>query len=257
MKSPSLEHTVACLSSAIPYSVLAWTLMQVWISPMSVDDGAWVRMGVALMMMEFLAVHSGMFMGGMAGAAKSIWKRYLLFMGLLLLYLAFAAIFAATANSVEAFGVFVFLMVGRFVTVVISSRESREQLMSRSFDSAVVYLAAVFGSLFLPLPELGLTPEMVDLTYPDHGGGEWERYPHIAIAAGVFYFFVLALLELRFIWKEPRAERSEQDSRLFGANVNKQWNAAEQSIRVSPITESSELPIMQPTQGKQSDDGPK
>jgi hypothetical protein len=203
MKAPPLEHTVACLSSAIPYALLAWTLLQVWVDPLSVADGAWVRTGMTLMLMEFLAVHSGMFMGGLAASAESPWKRYSLFMGLLLFYFVFAIAFAASSNSTEAYITFMILMIGRYVTVVLSSRESRTQFAERSGIAVAVYMIAVFGSFFLPLPELGLTQDMVELTFPDHGGGEWERNPHIPIAAGVFYFSVLALFEIRLIWKAP------------------------------------------------------
>jgi hypothetical protein len=256
MKTPSLEHTVACLSSAIPYAILAWTLLQVWVAPLSVADGAWVRTGMALMLMEFLAVHSGMFMGGMAGSAESIWKRYLLFTGLLLFYLIFAIIFAALADSVEAFGAFILLMIGRFVTVVLSSREAREQFAERIVNSLVVYLIAVFGTFFLPMPELGVTPDIVEQVFPDHGGGEWERHPHIPIAAGVFYFGVLAYLELRLIWKRPAGQAESDNSQT---DTDNRWNVTVESEwkQFHSTADERELPVVQSTQEKQGGDGPK
>ena len=50
-------------------------------------------------------------------------------------------------------------------------------------------------TLIAPLPELGVTREVVDAVYPDRGSGEWEDKPHIAIAAGVLYFSMLGVAE--------------------------------------------------------------
>jgi len=62
------------------------------------------------MMMEFIILHSGMFMGGVAGAAESIWKRYLIFSGLLLFYSVLALIFAATVDSIDVLGIYGFMI---------------------------------------------------------------------------------------------------------------------------------------------------
>ena len=70
------------------------------------------------------------------------------------------------------------------------ARETNRQVGTWAF-SVVAYLAAVFGGVVLPLPPLGLTPEVVaGLELP--GGGEWIERPHTAVAGMAFYFFALA-----------------------------------------------------------------
>lgn len=205
MTRQTLHHVFASLASAIPYLVLVWTLMQVWVSPMSVSNGLWVRYGVGLMALEFIILHSGVFMGSMAASTESLKTRVQAFSGLFVFYSLFAFGFAKTVGSYEILYVYGFLMLGRFVTIVIASGEGKSQILSRSGFGALVYMAAVFGTIFIPIPELGITHEVLERVYPDRGGGEWEQNPEIAIAAGIIYFSALALYELYLAWKLPEA----------------------------------------------------
>ena len=60
--------------------------------------------------------------------------------------------------------------------------------------SVVIYLAAVFGGVLLPLPRLGITEAVLpQLDLP--GSGEWIERPHIAVAGMAFYFLACALFK--------------------------------------------------------------
>ena len=60
-----ISRWVSALASGIPYLVLSYILIQVWIEPMAWDDGQWVPFGVGLLLMEFLLLHSSAFIGAM------------------------------------------------------------------------------------------------------------------------------------------------------------------------------------------------
>ena len=59
--------------------------------------------------------------------------------------------------------------------------------------SLLLFLGGVFASLALPLPELGITAEVRPLLGIE-GHGEWVDEPQRAVAFGVFYFGLLALV---------------------------------------------------------------
>ena len=208
MTRQSLNHVIAGLASAIPYIILVWTLIQVWVSPMSVSNGLWVRYGVGLMALEFIILHSGVFMGSMAASTESRTKRVLAFFGLFIFYSAFAYGFAEIVDSFEILYVYGFLMLGRFITIVIASGEGKSEILIRSGFGAVVYMAAVFGTIFIPIPKLGITHDVLESVYPNRGGGEWEQNPEIAIAAGIIYFSALALFEIYLSLRQPQVSEA-------------------------------------------------
>ena len=206
-----VKHLLAGIASAVPYMILVWTLIQVWVSPMSVSDGLWVRYAVGLMALEFIILHSGGFMGAMAASTESLKKRAQAFFGLFMLYSLFAYGFAKMVDSFQILYVYGFIMLGRFITIMIASGEGKSQILNRSAFGTMVYMTAVFGTLFIPVPELGVTHDVLEQVYPDRRGGEWEQNPEIAIAAGIFYFSVLALYELYLAWRMPEASNAASE----------------------------------------------
>jgi hypothetical protein len=176
---------------------------------MSVSDGIWVRYAVGLMALEFIILHSGGFMGAMAASTESLKKRVQAFLGLFVFYSLFAYGFAKMVDSFQILYVYGFIMLGRFITIIIASGEGKSQILSRSAFGTMVYMAAVFATLFIPVPELGVTHEVLEQVYPDRRGGEWEQNPEIAIAAGIIYFSALALYEIYLVWKVPEVAKAD------------------------------------------------
>lgn len=196
---PGLRTTwsrLACLASAAPSFLLVVTLVRVWVDPMSVDDGAWVPLAVGIMVLEFLVLHSGGFMGALAVGDVPVVRKVLLFLGLVVMYGLFALGFSVAVGSWAVMKIYGVLMAGRFMTVMAASQEGKVMLLVRSGVGVVAYLGSVFLTLFIPLPRGGLDPSILDAVYPGRGGGEWEQRPETAIAAGVLYFTILGIFEL-------------------------------------------------------------
>ena len=57
---------------------------------------------------------------------------------------------------------------------LLNPKESKKALMARSGIGVLLYLPIVFGTVLLPIPELGITGSVLNEGYPDRGGGLWE-----------------------------------------------------------------------------------
>ena len=173
---------------------------------MSVDDGAWVPLAVGLMALEFVLLHSGVFMGTVAFQAKSAPRRFGLFALLAGFYGMFAIAFSSVTGSWEILEIFGFLMAGRLITLVVATGQGKQQLIARSAAGIFAYIPIVFLTVFVPFPELGVTAEVLSRVYPDRGGGIWEQHPERAIAGAVIYFGVMGLFELWQLARSPGGE---------------------------------------------------
>ncbi len=179
---------------ALPDAVTGAACLVVWIAPFAFGQGA-VKTVVLMMLMEFLLVHGTGFFTVIAFADDmSRGKRVLAMLGLLFFYSMFIAVFAWSFKAWWPVWVFAWLVVAKGFWIFSAPRE-RAQEVNRQMGtwafSVVAYLAAVFGGVLLPLPRLGLTPEVV-ATLGLPGGGEWIERPHTAVAGMAFYFFAIA-----------------------------------------------------------------
>lgn len=204
-----VTHTIGCLASAIPCFVLVYVLARVWVDPMSVDGGAWVPLAVGLMALEFVVLHSGVFMGTLALKAKTPVKRVGVFAGLAGMYGLFALGFSLSIGTWTIVEIFGFLMAGRFVTLVVAAGEGKEQLVARSATGVVAYIPVVFLTVFVSFPELGVNFQVLEEVYPNRGGGLWEQHPERAIAGAVIYFGIMGLIELWHLISPSAGEPAE------------------------------------------------
>jgi hypothetical protein len=188
--------------TAAPCFVLAATLMLTWIDPMSINQGKWVRFGVGIMVLEFVLVHSGAMMSSWQRSKEpGQWKAFLVIFGF---YALFAGAMAAAFKSWELFLLFSVVMATRWMTMLTDPQHAPEVAMRRSGLSVLFYLFAVFCSIFIAIPELGMSVSVVRDVYPDRGSGAWERDPERALAAGVIYFSLLGVAELVAGFRAPR-----------------------------------------------------
>ena len=51
----------------------------------------------------------------------------------------------------------------------------QKAIVARSGIGVLLYLPIVFGTVLLPIPELGITGSVLNEGYPDRGGGLWEK----------------------------------------------------------------------------------
>lgn len=166
----------------------------VWIAPLAFGADA-VKTVVAMMVMEFVLVHGAGFFAVIPSMADmKRWQRAAATLGLAAFYLLFVLAICLGFGQWWPLLVFAWLVGGKLLWIaggkVADEREVHRQVGTWAF-SVVVYMAAVFGGVMLPLPYLGLAPEVVaGLQLP--GGGEWIERPHTAVAGMAFYFLALA-----------------------------------------------------------------
>jgi len=200
-KSTNYKHYLSILASVLPQFYLVWVLIDVWINPMQWDDGHWVSYGVTLIAIEFFLLHSGVFMSGFALSADSTLKRFQYFSGLFLFYGVFIVSLALISDSLSVVVIFGIAMLGRLTTLIISVEEQAPRLALRSVYGAILYVVLVPASIFLPIPELGITYKVTMIAFPD-GEGVWTRQPERGLAMAIAYFSIMALLEL-FYFSKP------------------------------------------------------
>lgn len=186
----------------LPDLLTATACMVVWISPLTLGQGA-VKTVVLMMLMEFLIVHGTGFFTGIAFMEKtSARKRLQAMAGLTCFYALFVAAFAISFKAWWPVWVFTWLVVSKALWICINPRdratEMDRQMKAWAFSTAA-YLAAVFVTLMLPIPKFGITSSLrpqLGLS----GSGEWIDHPHIAVAAMAFYYFAIAW----FKWRTSR-----------------------------------------------------
>lgn len=194
-----LLNLIRKLFAAAPDLALAGAYLWCWIDPL-----AWRRTLVAelmlVMLIEFLVVHSGPFLGILVmgdDVAKSRATRLKILAGLGAVYLLFAGGMAAAFKSWWPVLLFVWL-IGAKLLVILFGRgpgvpEQVRQMGLWGF-SVVFYLGAVFATLFIPMPEFGVTQHGRDYGVP--GSGLWVDQPNRVIAAGLLYFGALGIVKL-------------------------------------------------------------
>ncbi|HVS64976.1 MAG TPA: hypothetical protein VMT85_15900 [Thermoanaerobaculia bacterium] len=197
-------HRIGSIIAAAPLLWMSWTLARLWVDPASNDDAAsWVRFGVGLMLLEFVLLHSGVFVGAGVIAAKTLFKRILVFAGLLVFYGVFALALSLGISSRAVLEIYGFVMLGRFVSVLADAGSGTEMFIARSVGGTVIYLPMVFASVLLPWPRLGITEELAAAARTDNSSGVWVDEPHRAIGAAAIYFLLMGLIELSVAFKKP------------------------------------------------------
>jgi len=187
------------LAAAAPDAALAGLYLWCWIDPL-----AWRKTLVAelmlVMLVEFLVIHSGPFLGILvmgedSGTSRA--TRLKMLFGLGAVYLLFAGGMSAAFETWGPVLLFAWLIGAKLFAILLGrSPDGSERGRQMAFWalSVLFYLGAVFATLFLPVPELGITRSGADYGIP--GSGEWVSNPQIPIAAGLVYFSALGLAKL-------------------------------------------------------------
>lgn len=189
---------LVAIAAAVPCFLMAHRLWRVWRDPESVEGGRWVEYGISILVMEFVLIHSGAVMGGMAGSPSTV-VTVLSMAGLIAFYSLFAAAIAYGMKSPGLFRSFLLIMLGRMVTIVwATGSEVSGYLLAQSMVSVVLYLFVAVLSL-LPLPAFGMAnPKYARALRKDGGRGLWVEKPHRAIGAATIYFLLLGLAQVYF-----------------------------------------------------------
>ena len=180
--------------AALPDAVTSAVFLCTWIVP------GWlgyprVRDLMLLMPIEFVVMHSSGFTAAIfAMKDLSRFKRALSLTGLTAFYMIFILGFSLAFDSTWPIWGFVWLFVSRFLQLFTSDTQAPTKIL-RMFGawvvSAIAYLGGVFATVLLPLPRLGITPEVVDGLHLS-GSGLWIEKPWTVLAFGTLYFALLA-----------------------------------------------------------------
>ena len=190
----TMPRTLGRMLAVLPDLVTALACVVVWIAPFAFGANA-VKTVVLMMLMEFLLVHgTGFFtvLAFMDNIGRS--RRLLMMGGLLLFYAVFVGVFASLFDALWPVWVFLWLVVGKVVWVFATPRDraaERDRQITAWAASVVAYLAAVFASVILPWPELGITADVVPRLGLS-GSGEWIEHPQRAVAGMALYYALCA-----------------------------------------------------------------
>jgi len=176
---------------------------------MAWNEGSWVRLGVGLLLLEFILLHSGAFMIGVLGQRQNLGQRLKLAGGLLAFYSTMVWAFALSLDTPALLWIFAGIIIGRSLNLLLNPQASRRAIMARSALGVVLYLLVVFATVFLPIPELGITASVLNEAYPERGGGLWEREPERALAGAALYFLVIGFAEITVL--RPSAKRDNDN----------------------------------------------
>jgi hypothetical protein len=180
--------------AAAPDAITALCYAATWALPLAWGAGA-VKTLALVMLMEFLVVHSGGFLGATVfaeGMSKA--KKSLALLGFGSFYLLFAGAFSLAFHAWWPLLSFVWLLGSRLALLWLAPLP-REAEASRQMHlwalSVGAYLFAVFMGVLLPLPRLGVTEAVLPqlgLT----GSGLWVEKPHTVLCSGLLYFGIMS-----------------------------------------------------------------
>jgi len=185
------------MAAALPDFVLAFVFLATWIRPAAMGQG---RLGhvILVMLLEFIIIHSAAFMGQVLFAPGSRVRRAWSVVGLGAFYSLFVVGFALAFKSAWPLWSFWGLTLNRMLSVLVGQApegEEREFLQRGWAACALAYLVFTFATIVLPVPRLGITPEVVR-TSALQGHGLWVDQPWRVLALGFLYFSAVGLSEL-------------------------------------------------------------
>ena len=194
---PPWGDRVSCLWSAGSCWFMAGMFVTAWWWPRALDNGRWVKLGVGVMVLEFILIHSGAFLNFFM-TQKAGWERDKKLIGLTAYYALFGGAIALAFQSWWILGSFVLVMSGRLWSVFAGQNDmDRAVSQRRVAASAMLFLGLTFATLFIPLPRGGINEPLLNEVWPTRKSGAWERQPERALAMGAAYFLCLGLVELR------------------------------------------------------------
>lgn len=182
---------------------MAGMFVTAWWWPRELEDGRWVKLGVGMLVLEFILIHSGALLNSTL-TQKASWSRQPKLIALTAFYLLFGVAIALAFQSWWILGSFLLVMTGRLWSVFAGQTDmDRAVSQRRVVASVVLYLGLTFATLFMPLPRGGLNEPLLKDVWPTRKSGAWEREPERALAMGAAYFLLLGLVEIRPPRKVP------------------------------------------------------
>jgi hypothetical protein len=185
------------LFNALPDFAFSAVFLVTWIAPLTLGEQM-VKWLLLVMLMEFIVIHSAAFMGSVALANEDRFKRSIGILGFGGFYTLFAGGFSLAFHSWWPITTFWGQTVNRLLGVIVGQVPNEDQkafIMRGWAASGIFYLLGCFLTLLLPVPRLGLTPQVVAAQHIT-GGGAWVSQPQKVLAFGFLYFLLMGWSEL-------------------------------------------------------------
>ncbi len=188
------DHAAGRALMALPDAISCTLFMLAWIAP-GVLGAVWVKNLMITMLLEFLTVHSGGFIGTTVAnpeASRSTKTKVVLGFGSF--YLLFAGGFSLAFDAWWPILVFAWLLLAKLGMVWLSPvPTAQEQARQATFTGLAIaaYVIGVFLTSLLPVPRFGIDAAVVQAAAIP-GSGLWVEEPHRVIAFGALYFGLMA-----------------------------------------------------------------
>lgn len=183
--------------AAFPDLLLSGVFLWTWLAPQAIDDQMVKRL-CALMVMEFIVMHSAPACGWVMLSPVSRPRKAVLLSLLGAFYMLFAwgfsEAFEAAWPLYSFFGLILNRLLGVLVGAVPHGAEAK-YVISVWIIGAVSYILGVAFTAVLPVPALGVTPEVIAAQHFT-ASGLWIAEPWRALACGALYFGVVGVWEI-------------------------------------------------------------
>jgi hypothetical protein len=184
---------------SLPDVAAAGIFLWCWIAPLAWQPKL-VALLVLVLLIEFVVVQAGPFIGTVVyGAAMGLEPRQRLRTAVALgvTYLGFAGLAAVSFDAWFPFLIFAWLFAVKVFAATVGrdpAATGRDREMTMWILSVSYYFVAIFFTMFVPVPMLGITED--GAVYGLRGQYEWANFPYKPIAAGFMYFCALAITRL-------------------------------------------------------------
>lgn len=188
---------------ALPDAATAVFFLLLWCAPHWLPAYA-LETALALMAVEFILLHATVMLGSsvmsVEAGARRPWGRLI---GLSLAYLLFVVVWSWLFQALWPLVAFAWLLLSklRLLFQPGPSQTQRQRMYSDWGIASMAYFGACIATAFLPVPGLGLTPDVVAAARLA-GGGLWVEQPQTVVAAGALYFSLVSLSRL-LAWRLP------------------------------------------------------
>ena len=148
---------------------------------------------VVIILLEFFIVHSSFFLVGRQLKSHS---EKLVTPGLLVFYAVLVAGIGFIAGDFLLPVVFVLVSYNRIKTIPRSWKDEMDETMfaARWLLTTVSYVLIITLVMVVPLPALGITPEVIAAQDYGNAGGEFIEKPQVAMATGFLYFLTQGII---------------------------------------------------------------
>ncbi|MGA9334090.1 MAG: hypothetical protein WBV39_07410 [Rudaea sp.] len=197
-----------------PDAITTCVFLTAWIAPALLGPEQ-IKNLLLVMMIEFLIVQSsGLYAGILYWRDGANSGRSGLLVGMCVVYMLFAAVFALIYSSLLPVVSIGWLLMSRFLPSWIDPSKRTLDLADLLITwvvSTIGYMLAAVATLALPLPHLGMTPQVIAALHLP-GGGEWIERPYTVLAFGTVYFGVRAWAQYYFYGsaERPKSRRKHR-----------------------------------------------